>query len=238
MNQTLSAAVRWITPPIVWDAYVRYRNLGRSFPWFDFDRMATCSDPKPLIAGRFAEIHNKYRGLDPFTGETYRYRHYNICYFASLCRNVPGDFVCAGVSFGATAKILYEFVDFPKTGKTLHLIDPIEGTLAKNASKTTPNFNYDADYVMRQYPPGAPVVLHREYIPIRLPGPLAFVLTDTGDEDAVVESFPTFYEALSIGGIIVCNEYNRCVDRLGSIIVRLGADPFWLPSGQGIIIKR
>jgi hypothetical protein len=237
MNRTLSRTIRWITPPIVWDAYVRFRKLGWAFPWFEFDRMATCSDPKPLLDGRFGKIHDRYRSLDPFAGEAYRYRHYNICYFAGLCRSVPGDFVCAGVSFGATAKILYEYVDFPTLGKTLHLIDPIEGTVEKDSDRTTPNFNRDADYVMRQFSSDAPIILHRKYIPLRLPGPLAFVLTDTGTEDAVTESLPIFYEALSRGGIVICNEYSRNIDRFDSIVSRLGASPFWLPSGQGVIIK-
>ena len=92
----------------------------------------------------------------------------------------PATLACAGVSFGATAKIVYEFVDFPTLGKTFHLIDPLEGVVSKSG-RIAANYNRDPDYVLRQYSPGAPVVLHRERAPLRLPGPLAFVFTDTGD---------------------------------------------------------
>jgi hypothetical protein len=31
---------------------------------------------------------------------------------------VPGDFVCAGISYGVGAKLIYEFTDFDRLGKT------------------------------------------------------------------------------------------------------------------------
>jgi hypothetical protein len=238
MKETFSAAVRFITPPVIWDAYLRLRGLGQNHPWRQFKKMATCADATPLFKGKFAKIHNKYRALNPFAADTYRYLHYNVCYFASLCRHVPGDFVCAGVSFGATAKIVYEFVDFPTLGKTLHLIDPLEGIVAKDSNRVSRNYNRDSDYVLRQYPPGSPIVHHRKRVPLRLPGPLAFVFTDTGNPAADAQSLPIFYEALSPGGIILTDQYGDDIELYDSVLEPIGVSPFWLPSGQGVIVKR
>jgi hypothetical protein len=238
MKQALSAAARLLTPPIIWSAYQRFRGLAQVHPWIEFKLMATSADTKPLFRGRFAEIHERYRGLNPHVADTYRYLHYNVCYFANLCRHVPGDFVCAGVSFGATARIVYDFVDFPSLGKTLHLIDPFEGIIANDSQRVAASFNRDPDYVLRQYPPGSPIVLHRQRVPLRLPGPLAFVFTDTGNPAADAQSLPLFYEALSPGGIIISDQYSNDIDRYDSVLKPLGITPFWLPSGQGVIMKR
>ena len=133
--------------------------------------MRTVADPAPLFAGRFGATHNQYRTINPHYGpDTYRYRHYKVCYFANLCRDVPGDFLIAGVSFGATAKILYEFLSFPNLGKTLHLVDPFD---ARNDERSEVNYNRDADSVRRLFPPSAPVEIHERAIPIELFKPRA-----------------------------------------------------------------
>src|SRR5579871_5957606 len=60
MNQTLSAFVHSLTPPIVWNAYLRWRGRPPTFPWHTFGSIATCVDDAPLLEGKFAEIYNKY----------------------------------------------------------------------------------------------------------------------------------------------------------------------------------
>jgi hypothetical protein len=227
-----------VTPRPIWNVYLRHRGLPQTYAWRAFGKMQTSADARPLFEGRFAELHDRYRKLDPFGGEDYyRYQHYNACFFATLCRNIPGDFVCAGLSFGMTARIVYEFVDFPTLGKTFHLIDPFEGTV-DYTGRTADNYNRDPDYVLRQYPPGAPIVLHRKRVPMRLPDSLAFVLTDTGHLEAAAESLPIFYDALSPGGMIVAFEYGQNTASYAPVVERLGITPFWLPSGQGVFVKR
>jgi hypothetical protein len=235
MRVAISRAAQRIAPPLIWDAYLRVRNLGRSRPWLYFRTMATCADTTALFRGKFAEMHDRYHKLSPLQGDSYRYLDYNSCFFANLCRNIPGDFVCAGVAFGGTAKIVYEFVDFPTLGKKFHLIDPFDATA--DSGRASANYHTDPNYVLRQYPPGAPIILHRERIPLHLPGPLSFVMTDTGVPDAAADSLPDFYDALSPGGIIVCYEFNRNSKRFESVLASLGITPFWLPSGQCVVFK-
>jgi hypothetical protein len=239
MKRIISAAVQAITPPVVWNAYLHLRGLGQRYPWRQFKCMGTCSNTKPLFDGKFTELYNKYGSLDPAVDvNSSRYLSYNICFFANLCRLVPGDFVCAGVSYGVAARMVFDFVDLAELGKTLHLIDPFEGITSNDSSKASSTFNRDPDYVLRQYPPGSPIILHRKRVPLRLPGPLAFVFADTGNPKAEAESIPIFYEALSPGGMIITDQYGNYIEYYESILNSMGVVPFWLPSGQGVIVKQ
>lgn len=189
--------------------------------------MATCTDPRPLLEGQFADLYTKYGSPDPtIDPETGRYRNYCNCFFAYLCRRVPGDFVCGGVSYGVSAKMIYEFTNFASLGKTLHLIDPFEGIA--DGDRVSANYNRDPDYVRRQYPPDAPVIIHRQRIPMRLSGKLAFVWTTTGVPEAETASIPVFYNALSPGGILISGHYHE----LPSVT------PLWLPSGAAVYFKQ
>lgn len=226
VKRKLSSIVRSVAPLPVWNAYLRARGLGHRHPWRTFGYMASCADPGPLYEGRFSELYAKYRSLDPTADpEQGRYVHYCSCLFASLCRHVPGDFVYAGVSYGLGPKLIFEFTDFPSLGKTLHLIDPFEGI---SPGGTAEKYNRDPEYVRRQYPVDAPIVIHRDRIPLRLPGRLAFVVGTTGmprDEEA---SIPIFYEALNPGGIMISDRYHE----LPSVT------PLWMPSGLAVYFKQ
>lgn len=238
MNQAVSRFVQLFAPPIIWNAYQRARRRAAISPWREFGFMATFASCKPLLEGKYAKLYDKHRSLNPVIDpEAYRYRDYNICFFANLCRNIPGDFVCAGVSYGVTPRIVFDYVDFRSLSKTLHLIDPFEGIVSNKTKTVSQSYNLDPDYVLRQYPLDAPVVLHRERIPLHLPGPLAFVFTDTGNPAADAEALPIFYESLSPGGIFITDQYANNIEHYEPVLNRLGIAPLWLPSGQGVILK-
>jgi len=239
MNQTLSTFVQSLTPPVIWNMYLHLRGRTERYPWREFGNVMTCTNSKPVLEGRFAELYEKYHRLDPFlpANET-RYRNYNICFFANFCRHVAGDFVCAGVSWGITPRIVFDFLEFPALGKTLHLIDPFEGIVSNTGDRVSERYNRDPDYVLKQYPAGAPIVLHRERIPFKLPGKFAFIFSDTGNAAADAESIPIFYEALSPGGVFITNSYANDLPLYEPVLANLGLSPLWLPSGQGVIFKR
>jgi hypothetical protein len=237
MKQTVSAAVQAVTPPILWNAFQRFRGLGQRYPRLEFGQFSTIANAAPILEGRFAELFERYRALDPFEPpDRQRFVAYMICRFADLCRHVPGDFVCAGISFGIMPRILFDYVDFPSLGKTFHLIDPFEGIGSHD--RISARYNCDPDYVMRQYPEGSPIILHRKRIPLRLPGKIAFVTTNTGNPEADAEALPIFYEAMSPGGIFVLGQYANFAHVYQPALSKLDFAPIWLPSGQGIIVKQ
>lgn len=119
---------------------------------------------------------------------------------------------------------------------SLHLIDPFEG-VTLDGSKIAPNYNRDPDYVLRQYPPGARVVIHRERIPCSLPGKFAFIYSDTGAPAADAQMLPAFYESLNPGGVFLTDQYANNRSYYEPVLEGLGIAALWLPSGQGVIIK-
>ena len=239
MNQALSGFVQSLTPPLVWDLYMRARGLGDRHPWRQFRLMMTSANPQPLFGGRFGAIYDKYQSLDPLvSADATRYVDYNVCFFADQCREIPGDFVCAGVSWGVAPRAVFDFVDLPSLGETLHLVDPLDGRTSRRNTKKSEHYNCNAEYVLRQYPPDAPIKLHRLPIPIRLGCPIAFVFTNTGDPEAEAEALPIFYETLSPGGIIITNQYANNPHYFEPVVKSLGIAPLWLPSGQGVFFKR
>jgi hypothetical protein len=237
MNRNVSVVAQKITPPIIWDAYLRLRRLGRRFPWQEFGRMSTCAQAKPLLEGKFANAYATYQPLDPFSShESWRYNSYNVCAFAQLCARIPGDFLFGGVAWGATARTAFEFVNFDLLDKTLHLVDPFDARTTIANIKKTESYNCDPNYVRKQYPAGSRVIIHQQPIPISV-GPLAFVCLETGDYEADIAAIPSFYRDLSSGGAMICYRYADFSEFYEPMLKEIGADAFWLPSGQCVIFK-
>src|SRR5262249_48380686 len=201
-----------------------------------FGTMRTNTDAAPLLDGRFAATHDRFNSVNPhYSPNFYRYVHYNACWFAMRCRAVPGDFVIAGVNYGASAKVIYEFVGFPSLGKTMHLVDPLDATADAASARREVLYNTDPDYILRLFP-DEHIKLHRQPIPIEL-GRLAFVYSDTGDIDSDIAALPGFYDALSPGGVWISGTYGFDTKKYRDVLDRLQVTPLWLPSGQGVIIK-
>jgi hypothetical protein len=198
-----------------------------------------------LHEGRFAEIHDRYRTLNPFNSPNEsRLRHYCVCMFAEFSRPVPGDFLSAGISFGVAPRVIYDFVEFERLGKTYHFIDPFLGI---NYPGDGPNpYNMDFEFVRRQYPPDAPIAFHRALLPDCFPlqdlttQGLAFVHLNTTHPSAEAASLRYLYETLNPGGFIVIDSYSFGAAGFSfydPVLKRIGAHVFSLVTGQGIIQK-
>lgn len=238
MKHAISNLAYALTPPVVWNAYLRARGLRQRFPWREFGFMGTTANAEPLFTGRFAELYAKIQPLDPYhSAESTRYTFYNACVFAWLCRAVPGDFLCGGISWGVAARLIYEFVEFSTLGKTLHLVDPFDARTSNGSTRKTLEYNSDPSYVRRQYPETAPIIVHCKPIPIELPGRLAFVFLNTGDPQADAKALPSFYAMLNPGGCILLNNYANNIEHYRTALALLDAQAIWQPSGQGLVVK-
>ena len=145
----------------------------------------------------------------------------------------------AGVSFGVSPRIVYDFVNVEVLGKTLHLIDPFDAT---TGSGIKPSYNTDPELVRRQYPDNARIKIHRQVIPDAISnlGPIAYAFMNTGNRVAECASLPLLYERLSPGGFISVDQYgqaNGYHDDFNPVFEKLGVTPFWFPSGQCAITK-
>ena len=214
----------------------RLRGKPQEFPIRHFGRIWTATNPKPITDSRYSETFDKYKSLERIRPpENLRYMFYNVCAFGLLCQNIPGDFVCAGVSWGVGPRMLFDYADVPGSGKALHLIDPFTGI---DRDGIASSYNLDADYVLRQYPENARVTLHRNLIPMPWKDPIAFLYSDTGNPIADAAALPIFYERLSPGGIILSEQYANNIQYYDAAVRKLKIEPIWLPSGQGLILKR
>jgi hypothetical protein len=172
-----------------------------------------------------------------------RYRCYNVATLAMQCRNVAGDFVFAGISYGVSARVLYDFVEFEKLGKIFHLIDPFTAFNPNDRRGRSDFYNTDPDYVRAQYPVHAPVKICRDIIPDALTdiGSIAFAALNTTNPPAETTSLPILFNKLADGGIIVIDTYGMIGGRFADydpVFAKLGVTPLWFPSGQCAVIKR
>src|SRR5262245_57103194 len=96
-RRKFSRIAQLLTPPLVWNAYLKARSLRQLRSELQFGTMRTNTDAAPLLDGRFAATHDRFNSVNPhYSPNFYRYVHYNACWFAMRCRAVPGDFVIAG----------------------------------------------------------------------------------------------------------------------------------------------
>lgn len=240
----LKRVVKAVLPaPMLQRLRERFRtDLPRSAP--GYQGVYTQHSMRWLHEGRFAEIHDRYRKLNPFNSPNeLRLRHYCACAFADFAKNIPGDFLSAGISFGVAPRVIYDFVEFVKLRKIYHFIDPFLGVNYPGPGRSP--YNTDFEFVRRQYPEEAPVVFHRQLLPGCFPlegleRGLAFVHLNTTHPSAEAASLRYLYERLNPGGFIVIDDYsfgNGQFDDYDPAIGALGARVFSLVTGQGVIQK-
>ena len=240
IHQTAINLARAVTPPFLWD--MARKLLKRSGPT-NYQGVVTYHNMRWLHEGRFAEIYDSHSHLNPFNApnET-RLRQYFDCMFAEYAKGVPGDFLAAGISYGVAPRVIYDFVDFERFGKTYHFIDPFLGI--NNPGEEIAPYNTDIELVRNQYPADAPIKFHLELIPDCFPLPgidaLAFVLLNTSDVAGEAASLPYLYEKLSPGGFILIDYYSfgqGQFEGYDPAIAKIGASVFSMVTGQGVIRK-
>jgi hypothetical protein len=236
---------RWM-PPAIFDAAVAafsHLPVDRPYRFANYQGVTTRFDAKPLHIGRFADAYEKFRRLDPhLSADITRYRNYNVSTLASLCRNIPGNYVFAGISYGVAARVLYEFVDFEKLGKTLYLIDPFNALNPADPRGKSDFYNTSVEYVRAQYPPDAPVEVRCDVIPDALADidQIAFAALNTNHVPAETASVPIIFDKLSPGGMMIIDTYGTADGRFADfdpVFENIGANPLWFPSGQCAIVK-
>ena len=216
--------------------------MDRPYRFADYQGVRTAFDARPLHAGRFAESYDRHWRLLPhFTPDVTRYRCYNVATLAMQCRNVAGDFVFAGISYGVSARVLYDFVEFEKLGKIFHLIQhPF--TAFNPTIVAAEAISIIRIPTMRGHPANAPVKICRDIIPDALNGigSIAFAALNTTNPLAEAASLPTLFNKLAAGGIIVIDTYGMIGGRFADydpVFAGLDVTPLWFPSGQCAVIK-
>jgi hypothetical protein len=239
-SQALINIARAVTPPVLWGMA---RKLLHRSPLTSYQGVITQHNMRLLHEGRFAEIYDRHSPLNPFTGpnET-RLRQYLDCMFAEFAKEIPGDFLSAGISYGVAPRVIYDYVSFERLGKIYHFIDPFLGI--NNPDETISPYNTDSEFVRNQYSADVPIKFHLELIPDCFPlagvDSLAFVHLNMGDVVAEAASLQYLFDKLSPGGFILIDYYSFGQGQFNSYdsaIKKVGASVFSMVTGQGVIRK-
>lgn len=242
MLSSIKDTVRHFCPPLLWNYLQKFRGW-LSEEKLSYQGVQTVHNMKALHHGKFSNLYDTHIQLLPDPSPNgMRLRYYLICFFANQAKHINGDFLIAGVSHGIAPRIVYDFVDFASLGKNFHFIDPFVGSDGQGSIKT--NYNTDINFVKSQYAPSAPIVFHKKFIPDSFPLPglsqLSFVHLATGAWVAEMKSVPYLYNLLTIGGIMVIDDYAIFAGQqeiYDSAINLSGAQIFTMVTGQGVIVK-
>jgi hypothetical protein len=236
--------LRDLTPPFVWRLAKRIAGRPDLPTLLDYQGVITPHNMEVLHRGHFAEAHDRYWRLDPHNdANNTRLRQYFAAWFAKRALGAGGDFLFAGVSYGVAPRVLYDYLNWQKQGRIMHLVDPFLGIFNRNGTKTE-KYNTDPEFVRRQYPLGANVVIHQVLIPDGLPltgvEGLAFVHLDTGDYASEAASLQYFHQRLRDNGILIIDNYaieSGHQDVYNPALAEIGADIVVLPTGQALLLK-
>lgn len=242
-SQTVRNLARSLTPPVLWDMVRKLRQRNLPSPPLSYQGVVTQHNMRWLHEGRFAEIYNRHRHRNPFnTPNETRLRQYCACMFAEFAKGVPGDFLSASISYGVAPRVIYDFVEFERLGKTYHFIDPFLGI--NNPDATISPYNTNFEFVRNQYSADAPIKVHCERIPDCFPlvglDALAFVHLNVTYPPAESASLAYLYEKLSPGGFILIDYYSfghGQFETYDPVIEKISASVFSLVTGQGVIHK-
>jgi len=177
-------------------------------------------------------------------------RKYTVSQFLQLIKNIPGEMAECGVYKGATAWFICTFIQQHGLGKTLHVFDSFEG-LSKPKSEdgtywVAGNLATDEATCRNNLATFDFVKYYKGWIPDRFTevetNRFSFVHIDVDLYQPTFDSLSFFYERMSKGGLIICDDYGftTCpgakkamddffVDKTESVIM--------LTTGQGFIIK-
>ena len=239
---SIRSNIKQFVPPIIFNLVKNFFAPTLSiYQNINYQGVTTVHNMRCMHEGFFAKIYEQYRLLNPInTPEVTRLRHYFACMFAEWTKNIAGDFLTAGISYGVAPRVIYDFVDFSSLGKIWHFIDPFTG---ENVPKGY-YYNTDPEIVKKQYPEDAKIILHKQRIPdifpIRSIEYLAFVHLNSNACAAEAESLPYLFEKLSPGGIILIDVYafgNGAFEAYDEKINKLGASVFTMVTGQCVIRK-
>ena len=187
-------------------------------------------------------------------GDDIHWRIHVLCWAATHCQNLPGDFVDCGVGSGIFAKAIINYIDFNKTQKKYYLLDTFYGLDEKYCTKKEMERNKKMGYVFRT---GLYEEVERTFkddnvkiikgaVPDTLnqinTNQICFISIDMNCVKPEIAALNFFWEKLVPGGIIILDDYGYpgCVEQKNAHDLFAKSKDVMilsLPTCQGLIIK-
>ena len=183
-----------------------------------------------------------------------RWRAHVMCWAATNCMQIDGDFVECGVNRGFLSKIIIDFVKFSDSNKKFYLLDTYQGFAEKYLSpselaKGMKSGGYEPcyEFVSKYFAKYTNVIIVKGAVPDTLKlvdaDKIAFLSLDMNNAIPEIEAFLYFWDKIVDGGIIVLDDYGHAGHeeqkiRFDNLAISLSFNILSLPTGQGLIIKQ
>lgn len=217
------------------------------------DRMSFRLYNRNLRWLRDEEFLNVWRGF-PESGNRIHERRFNLYYLARSVRELPGDTAECGVFRGGGSYLIARATE--AEGRTHHIFDSFEG-LSRPSREDAVAFAHtfkwkendlatDQSIVEKNLSGLNNVRLYKGWIPDRFPDVadrrFCLVHIDVDLYQPTLDSLAFFYDHMTVGGIIVCDDYGSdgcpgAYQAMNEFFADKPETVVHLTTGQGIVVK-
>lgn len=235
---------------------VKWIFTGRKdMRYYAMERLANIFDPRFRFT-EFGQVWREDKKFEEyyanFEGENYHSldRKYTVNQFLPLIKNVAGDTVECGAYKGATSFLICAFIQQQGQSKKHHIFDSFEGI--SKPQKEDGAYWKEGDLatseeICRNNLAAFDFVkYHKGWIPDKFPEVkdlrFSFVHIDVDLYQPTLDSVIFFYERLSKGGIIICDDhgFSTCPGAkkaMDDFFTAKPEKPVMLTTGQSVVIK-
>ena len=228
---------------IFYSGVIRYRE----------DELITSHKCDFLYDNKFKRIYDEAVKDGLAISPTIRWRAHVMCWAASNCIKLDGDFIECGVNKGFLSKIIIDFVNFTNSKKFFYLLDTYEGfsekyLLPSELQKGIKTGGYEPcyEFVINYFSRYKNIRIIKGIVPETLKlvksEKIAFISIDMNNAIPEIEAVKFFWDKLVKGGMIILDDYGHAgheaqKNAFDKLSHDLSFNILALPTGQGLIIK-
>lgn len=183
--------------------------------------------------------------------DSLKWRVHTLCWAASHCLNLPGDFVECGVYLGFSMSVVTEYLDFSMVKKKMYLYDTYEGIPDEYNSEQRSNRVYKSNpniyqQVVQKFKKYNNVIPIKGVVPdsfkTKCPKKISFLHIDMNSSKSEIAALEHLFDNVVKGGIIIFDDfgwmgYDKQTYAEIEWLENRSHKILELPTGQGMVIK-
>ena len=184
--------------------------------------------------------------------DSLKWRVHTLCWAASHCLAIEGDFIECGVYLGFSMSVVAKYINFASIKKSMYLYDTYEGIPEEYNSEKRSNKVYNAnpnmyDQVVAKFKDYDNILPIKGTVPDsftkQCPKKIAFLHIDMNSSKSEIAALEHLFEKLSKGGIIIFDDfgwmgYDKQTKAEIDWLAKHDHKILELPTGQGMVIKK